>query len=314
MKAKITLAAAVAAIAGTVCAATSTPAGWTDDFEAAKKQAAAENKLLLVDFSGSDWCGWCKKLDREVFAKPEFLEGAKKDFVLVMVDSPSDKKLLSEKAAEQNPKLVKKYDVHGFPTVLVMDADGTVLEKTGYRDGGPEKYLEHLAEIKKFSAKQIVLKRDIAGMAKGSPERLAKIDAAFADAGEDTLKKNSALIKELLDNDPDGKFAAKYPFVKYRMPLDNKLRALFSDLNSRFRKRVKEVAGEDKRPSREQMDKVRSALDGYAIESLRKLLTETTKEQAAAPEYAKKEYAPFIKRLESILKDIEGSGKKSKAK
>ena len=175
MKTKILLAAAVAAIAGTVSAATSTPAGWTDDFEAAKKQAAAENKLLLVDFSGSDWCGWCKKLDKEVFAKPEFLEGAKKDFVLVMVDSPSDKKLLSEKAAEQNPKLVEKYEVHGFPTVLIMDADGVVLDKTGYRRGGPEEYLKNLAEIKKSSAKLITLKRDIAGKAKGDPARLAKI-------------------------------------------------------------------------------------------------------------------------------------------
>ena len=147
MNMKTLLAAMIAVIAGITSAATSTPAGWTDDFEAAKKQAATENKLLLVDFSGSDWCGWCKKLDKEVFAKPEFLKDAKKDFVLVMVDSPSDKKLLSEKAAEQNPKLVKKYEVHGFPTVLIMDADGTVLDKTGYRNGGPEKYLEHLAEI-----------------------------------------------------------------------------------------------------------------------------------------------------------------------
>jgi protein disulfide-isomerase len=309
MKTKILLAAAVAAIAGTVSAATSTPAGWTDDFEAAKKQAAAENKLLLVDFSGSDWCGWCKKLDKEVFAKPEFLEGAKKDFVLVMVDSPSDKKLLSEKAAEQNPKLVEKYDVHGFPTVLVMDADGTVLEKTGYRDGGPEKYLEHLAEIKKFSAKLIALKRDIAGMPKGSPARLAKIDAAFADAGKDTLKKNLALITELLENDPNGKYAAKYPFVKYRMPLDKKLRAVFSDLNGRFRKRIREVAGEGKRPSREQIEQVRSELDSYAIESLRKLLKETSEEQASAPEYAKKEYESFTKELKSILKNIENKGK-----
>ena len=314
MKTKITLAAAVAAIAGVVCAATSTPTGWTDDFEAAKKQAAAENKLLLVDFSGSDWCGWCKKLDKEVFAKPEFLEGAKKEFVLVMVDSPSDKKLLSEKAAEQNPKLVEKYDVHGFPTVLIMDADGTVLEKTGYRDGGPEKYLEHLAEIKKFSAKLITLKRDIAGLDKGSPARLAKIDAAFADAGKDTLKKNAKLIKELLENDPDGKYAAKYPFVKYRMPLDNKLRALFSDFNSRFSKRIREVAGEDKRPSREQMDQVRSEIDVYAVESMRKLLKETTEEQASAPEYAKKEYKAFVKELESTLKRIEGRGKKSETK
>ena len=311
METKILLMAAVAALAGAVSAATSTPAGWTDDFEAAKKQAAAENKLLLVDFSGSDWCGWCKKLDREVFAKPEFLAGVKKDFVLVMVDSPNDKKLLSEKAAAQNPKLVEKYDVHGFPTVLIMDADGTVLDKTGYRDGGPEKYLEHLAEIKKSSAMLIALKRDIAGKAKGDPARLAKIDAAFADTGEDTLKKNSDLVKELLDNDPDGKYAAKYPFVKYRMPLDKKLGAVFADLNSRFRKRIREVAGEGKRPSRGQMDRVRSEIDVYAVESLRKLLTETIKEQAAAPEYAKKEYASFIKQLESTLENIEGRSKKS---
>lgn len=314
MKTKITFAAAVAAIAGVVSAATSTPAGWTDDFEAAKKQAVAENKLLLVDFSGSDWCGWCKKLDKEVFAKPEFLEGAKKDFVLVMIDSPNDEKLLSKKAAEQNPKLVEKYDVHGFPTVLVMDASGTVLEKTGYRDGGPEKYLEHLAEIKKSSAKLITLKRDIAGKAKGDPARLAKIDAAFADAGKDTLKKNADFIKELLDNDPDGKYAAKYPFVKYRMPLDNKLRALFFDLNNRYMKRIQEVVGKGKRPSREQREQVTSEIDGYAVESMRKLLKETEKEQATVPEYAKKEYKSFAEELESTLKRIEGRGNKSKSK
>ena len=74
---------------------------------------------------------------------------------------------------------------------------------------------------------------------------------------------------------------------------------------------MREVAGEDKRPSREQMEQVRSEIDVFAVESLRKLLTETTKEQAAAPEYAKKEYASFIKRLESTLKGIEGRGKKS---
>ena len=125
------------AIAAVVCAgvasATSTPTGWTDDFEAAKKQAAAENKLLLVDFSGSDWCGWCKKLDKEVFAKPEFLKGVKKDFVLVMIDSPRDKSLLSEKAAKQNPELQRQYKISGYPTVLILDAEGEVLERATAR-------------------------------------------------------------------------------------------------------------------------------------------------------------------------------------
>ena len=67
--------AVAAAICVGVASATSTPRGWTDDFEEAQKQAEKEGKLMLVDFSGSDWCGWCKKLDSEVFAKPEFLKG-----------------------------------------------------------------------------------------------------------------------------------------------------------------------------------------------------------------------------------------------
>ena len=287
----------------------STPVGFTDDLDAAFAKAKAEGKFVYACFSGSDWCGWCMKLEREVFSKPEFISGVKDDYVLVFIDLPEDKSLLSEHAKSANPALVEKYNVHGFPTVLIMDADGTVLDKTGYRRGGPEEYLKNLAEIKKSSARLIALKRDIAGKAKGDPARLAKIDAAFADAGEETLKKNSALIQELLDNDPDGKYAAKYPFVKYRMPLDKNLSAVFADLNSRFRKRMREVAGKDKRPSREQMEQVRSEIDVYAVESLRKLLTETTKEQAAAPEYAKKEYEDFTKKIKSLIKNLESRDK-----
>ena len=96
-----------AAVAASACAlfATSTPEGWTDDFDAAKAQAKSEGKLLLVDFSGSDWCGWCKKLDKEVFATPEFLAGVKDDYVLVMVDSPSNKSLLSDKPRSRTRSL-----------------------------------------------------------------------------------------------------------------------------------------------------------------------------------------------------------------
>ena len=147
---KMVLAAAmlggVLVSAGSATARSSTPAGWTDDCDAALARAAAEKKLVVADFSGSDWCGWCKKLDREVFGTDEFLAGATNKYVLLMVDSPSDKTLLSEKAREQNPKLVKKYGVRGFPTVLVLDAKGEVVLETGYRKGGPAKYLAMLDE------------------------------------------------------------------------------------------------------------------------------------------------------------------------
>ena len=65
MKTLIAIALTVPVLAAQ--AKTSTPAGWTDDYDVALKRAAAENKLVLADFSGSDWCGWCKKLDKEVF-------------------------------------------------------------------------------------------------------------------------------------------------------------------------------------------------------------------------------------------------------
>lgn len=123
------------------------PKGWTDDFDAAKAKAAKEGKLLLVDFSGSDWCGWCIKLDDEVFSKKEFVKTAQMDFVLVMVDSPRNKEKLSKKARKQNPGLVEKYKIRGFPTVLVMDAEGEVLARTGYRKGGVKEYIKHLDSI-----------------------------------------------------------------------------------------------------------------------------------------------------------------------
>ena len=143
---KRVLMAAMAVAAGVAMAKTSTPAGWTDDLDAALATAKAEGKYVLVDFSGSDWCGWCKRLDREVFAKDEFMSVATNKYVLVMIDSPSDESLLSEQAKERNPKLCEKYRIHGFPTVLILDGDGTVVHKTGYAAGGPEKYLKALED------------------------------------------------------------------------------------------------------------------------------------------------------------------------
>ena len=71
------------------------------------------------------------------------------DYVLVFIDSPSDKNLLSDHAKAENDKLVKKYEIKGFPTALILDGDGKKVGKTGYRDGGAAKYVEHLKELKK---------------------------------------------------------------------------------------------------------------------------------------------------------------------
>lgn len=122
------------------------PDGWITDFPAALKLAKEENKSVLIDFTGSDWCGWCIKLDKEVFSKPEFEEYAKDNLIRVYLDFPS-KKAQTEALAAQNEELASKYGIQGFPTILVLNSDGKPIGKTGYQRGGPEKYIEHLQEI-----------------------------------------------------------------------------------------------------------------------------------------------------------------------
>ena len=182
-------------------AKTSTPAGWTDDYDAALKRAAAENKLVLADFSGSDWCGWCKKLDKEVFGKEEFLAGATNEFVLLMVDSPQDQELLSEKAKAQNPKLVSKYRVEGFPTVLVLDSKGEVVFRGGYVNGGPKKYLKMLR-------RGIQEAPDVAKYIKPIEDVLNKYDA--------DMQKDSEALKERLEKE--------FPAPKDELPSARKAR------------------------------------------------------------------------------------------
>ena len=124
------------------------PAGWTEDFEAAKASAAREGKFILTAFSGSDWCGFCKRLDSEVFSQAEFTKKAAEKYVLVMIDSPKDKSRLSKLAAEQNPELVRKFGIRGYPTVIIADAYGdAICRSSGYKRGGPEGYLKVLDEL-----------------------------------------------------------------------------------------------------------------------------------------------------------------------
>ena len=117
--------------------------GWLTDFEKALKQAEEKDRPILVDFSGSDWCGWCIKLDKEVFSRDAFKEYAKDNLVLFLADFPSRKEIPRE-VKEQNEKLAKKYGIRGFPTVLLLDAEGDVIARTGYRRGGADKYVEHI--------------------------------------------------------------------------------------------------------------------------------------------------------------------------
>ena len=121
---------------------------WETDLEVAKKRAKDEKKPMLLDFTGSDWCGWCIRLKKEVFATPEFETYAKEHLVLVEVDFPHNSPLAKE-TKEQNDKLSQEYQINGFPTILLLSSRGREVARTGYQEGGPEKYIEHLKTLLK---------------------------------------------------------------------------------------------------------------------------------------------------------------------
>ncbi|HEY3899769.1 MAG TPA: thioredoxin family protein [Chthoniobacter sp.] len=128
------------------------PSGWTDNYAQAVEKAKGNGKYLLLDFTGSDWCGFCKLLDKEVFTTPQFKDWAKKNVELVEVDFPHSTPLSAEVKA-QNKTLAGKYPVHGFPTIVIIEPDGKVrAQKVGYHPGsGAASYLQALEDEMKKS-------------------------------------------------------------------------------------------------------------------------------------------------------------------
>jgi len=110
--------------------------GWLSNFKEAQEQAKSSKKLVLVDFTGSDWCGWCIKLDKEVFSTPEFQEYASKNLVLMEADFPRRKELPSE-VKSQNERLAQDLGIQGFPTLVVFDSEGKKLAEFGYEAAVP---------------------------------------------------------------------------------------------------------------------------------------------------------------------------------
>ncbi|MEO7299545.1 MAG: thioredoxin family protein [Verrucomicrobiota bacterium] len=121
---------------------------WMTDLPKAQAQAKTGKKLVMLDFTGSDWCGWCIKLNKEVFNTPEFAEYAKKNIVPVEVDFPR-KKAQSAAVKTANHALQSKYGVKGYPTIIVLDGDGKKVGEMGYMKGGPKAFIAELEKLKK---------------------------------------------------------------------------------------------------------------------------------------------------------------------
>jgi protein disulfide-isomerase len=123
---------------------------WGTDLPAALNQARSENKMVLLDFTGSDWCGWCIKFDKDVLSTDKFAGYAKSKLVLVRLDFPSHTPQ-SDELKRANAAISQRFGVDGFPTFVLLNSAGKELgRQTGYLKGGPDAFI---AELDGFGGK-----------------------------------------------------------------------------------------------------------------------------------------------------------------
>lgn len=122
---------------------------WSENFNEVLVKAKESNKNILINFTGSDWCPYCIKLKTEVFSKKPFEKWASENVILFECDFPRNIKQ-PESIKQQNSSLAQKYGISGFPTVLLIDVNGNVLARSGYRRGGSASWVEFIAsQLKK---------------------------------------------------------------------------------------------------------------------------------------------------------------------
>jgi len=224
---------------------------WLTDMQKAQKIAEKENKDLLINFTGSDWCSWCIKLKEEVFSKEGF-EKAHQNFVFVEMDFPQNQDIIPPKTRKQNEKWSDRFGIEGFPTIVLTDENGRPYGSLGYVPGGPEAFL---AELEKTQKSREV--RD---------EKLAKAKQANG------LEK-AKLLASALDSVP-----AKYHLPMYRDEVDQIIALDEKNqigLKSRFEKIVQRAEAEKQLETLQQ--EIQSAFSQGGAEAALKLVQKELK-------------------------------------
>ncbi|MFC1887324.1 thioredoxin family protein [Candidatus Cloacimonadota bacterium] len=119
---------------------------WLTNLEKAVEIAGKEDKPIFVNFTGSDWCGWCFKLDDEVFSQAEFIQFSQDELVMLELDFPRDIPQ-SEAVKSYNEAVLRRFQVTGFPTILLLDKTGNEINRTGYQPGGAVEYIAHIKKL-----------------------------------------------------------------------------------------------------------------------------------------------------------------------
>lgn len=174
--------------------------GWLSNIEKAQEQAKKENKLVLVEFTGSDWCSPCKALKANVFPSPEFKAIADKSLVTVELDFPSQKKIDPEQK-KYNEEMQKKFSIRGFPTVYLLEAENGTPVWVRVGGGNKEEYLKSLEEGI-AAAPTIVETLKKAKSAEGM-EKAQLLNKAYKAMSPDLQKAQAELVKEIVALDKD---------------------------------------------------------------------------------------------------------------
>jgi len=141
--------ASVAKISENRATATSTASSWSTDYKKAQDEARASRKLVLINFTGSDCCGYCIQLDRAILSQPQFKDYANRNLILVEIDFPRQKPQ-SVEIRKQNQELAERYQVEGFPTLVVLNGEGKTLWRyDGFYTGGIAAFLAELDKVRK---------------------------------------------------------------------------------------------------------------------------------------------------------------------
>ena len=186
---------------------------WTEDFEVATARAEKEKKDILMDFTGSDWCHWCIQLKKEVLAQDDFLADAQKNFVMVELDYPKAKQQPA-RIKDQNTLMAKAFKIQGFPTIMLADAQGRGYAKTGYKEGGVEPYLKHLAELREVRTKRDTFLAQ-AEKAQGV-EKAKLLDQALSVIADDARIGYDEIIKQITELDSDNKAGLKAKYISLK--------------------------------------------------------------------------------------------------
>ena len=120
---------------------------WFTDYQQAQQEAKAKKLPMFLLFTGSDWCPWCKKLDKDTLKTSKFKKFTQGKVILVYLDFPRETKL-PKNIVKQNEDLAKKFEIQGFPTIVITDVNGKQLGQLGYA-----KVNEFLPQLEKILKK-----------------------------------------------------------------------------------------------------------------------------------------------------------------